>query len=85
MSEDAIVGDRAEEIDAAWRAWQEERNARAGQLSRDARAVLRALEGWPRVASEADWVRTVEKAGTPTGAAASWLSGLEPSATSTRS
>ena len=62
MSEDAIAKDTAEEIDAAWRAWRAERDRRAAQLRRDARAVYKAVEGWQRVEGEAGWLRTVGEA-----------------------
>ncbi len=62
MSEDAVVEDKADDIDAMWREWKAERDRRATQLRRDARAVFSAMEGWQRVESAEDWVRTWEEA-----------------------
>ena len=61
MSEDAIATDKADAIDAAWREWQAERDRRSARLRHDARAVWRAMEGWQRVGTEEEWLRTVEE------------------------
>ena len=58
---DEVAMPEANEIDAAWRAWQTERTRRVTQLRHDARAVWRSMEGWQRVETEEDWLRTVEK------------------------
>ena len=62
MSEDAIAEDGLADVDAMWREWQAERDRRATQLRRDARAVFSAMEGWQRVESAEEWARTCEGA-----------------------
>lgn len=51
------------ELEAQFQAWQAERDQRALQLRRDARAVFSAMEGWQRVESPEAWVETAEQAG----------------------
>jgi len=53
----------AEDLEAQFQAWQAERDQRAMQLRRDARAVFSAMEGWQRVTSPEAWVETAEQAG----------------------
>ena len=57
-----MVEEQPSDIDAMWREWKAERDRRAMQLRRDARAVFAAMEGWQRVESADDWARTCEEA-----------------------
>lgn len=52
-----------EELEAQFQAWQAARDKRAMQLSRDARAVFAAMEGWQRVTTPEAWLATCEQAG----------------------
>jgi hypothetical protein len=61
MSEE-IAQPSDEELVAWHREWQMDRVRRVAQLRRDARAVFSAMEGWQRVQSEDDWLRTYEEA-----------------------
>jgi hypothetical protein len=61
MSDDMTQRSDAE-IEAWHDAWLAERAERVTQLRRDARAVFSAIQGWQRVQSEDDWLRTNEEA-----------------------
>ena len=50
------------ELEAWYQEWQADRDRRVTQLRRDARAVFSAMEGWQRIQSEDDWMRTFEEA-----------------------
>jgi hypothetical protein len=69
MSETSIepsethVEPTAEELEAQFQAWQAERDQRAMQLRRDARAVFAAMQGWQRITTPEAWVETAEQAG----------------------
>src|SRR4051794_30832850 len=52
-----------DDLEAQFQAWYAEREQRAMQLRRDARAVFSAMEGWQRVTSPEAWVETAEHAG----------------------
>lgn len=58
--EPARIDDAA--LAARWQAWETERAERYAKLRHDARAVYRAMEGWARVTSPAEWERTREEA-----------------------
>ena len=61
MSDD--IAERGDaEIEAWHDAWLADRAERVTQLRHDARAVFSAMEGWQRVQSEDDWLRTYEEA-----------------------
>jgi hypothetical protein len=51
------------ELEAGYREWKAEREQRARQLRRDARAVFHAMEGWQRVTTPEAWQETCDRAG----------------------
>jgi hypothetical protein len=61
MSE-AIAQRSDAEVEAWYQEWQADRDRRVTQLRRDARAVFSAMEGWQRIQSEDDWMRTFDEA-----------------------
>jgi len=61
MSDDMTEQSDAE-IEAWHDAWRADRAERVTQLRHDARAVFSAMQGWQRVQSEDDWLRTYEEA-----------------------
>ena len=85
MSEDAVATNEAAELEALWREWKAERDRRATQLRRDARAVFKAMEGWQRLETADDWVRTCEEAREAYGSGRFLVGRLGPSGSSTRS
>jgi hypothetical protein len=51
------------ELEAWYQEWKAEREHRALQLRRDARAVFAAMEGWQRITSPEAWQETCDRAG----------------------
>ena len=63
MSDGAVMADGDATLEEAWDAYRAERQQRASQWRHDARAVWRAMAGWPWVKTPEAWQATCVEAG----------------------